>query len=122
MPTASILKLEKSGGKPRDVQSVGTPTLYARRFTSPGVRKSHTIVCTPPVSFTCDCTISVCGEYAQSPQALIVQSHVKETGGVKTIVWDLRTPGDVKRRAYNVGVPTDWTSRGLPPDFSSFKI
>jgi prepilin-type N-terminal cleavage/methylation domain-containing protein len=62
------------------------------------------------------------GEYTQSPQTLIVQSHVKETGGVQTIVWDFRTPGEVKRRAYNVGVPTDWTSRGLPPDFSSFKI
>ena len=56
-------------------------------------------------------------EYTQSAQTLIVQSVVEQTGGTQTIVWDFRTPGEVKRRAYNVGVPTDWTSRGLPTSF-----
>ena len=63
------------------------------------------------------------GAYTQSAKTLIVQSVVEQTGGVQTIVWDFRTPGEVKRRAYNVGVPTDWTSRGLPPEFSnSFEV
>jgi prepilin-type N-terminal cleavage/methylation domain-containing protein len=62
------------------------------------------------------------GGYTQSAKTLIVQS-VQENGGVQTIVWDFRTAGEVKRRAYNVGVPTVWTSRGLPPEFSnSFEV
>jgi prepilin-type N-terminal cleavage/methylation domain-containing protein len=61
-------------------------------------------------------------EYTQSEKTLIVQS-VQENGGVQTIVWDFRTPGEVKRRAYNVGVPTDWTARGLPEEFAnSFEV
>lgn len=62
------------------------------------------------------------GEYTQSEKTLIVQT-VQENGGVQTVVWDFRTPGEVRRRAYNVGVPTDWIARGLPKDFSdSFDI
>jgi prepilin-type N-terminal cleavage/methylation domain-containing protein len=57
-------------------------------------------------------------EYTQTPQTLIIQS-VQESGGVQTIVWDFRTAGEVHRHAYNVGVSTDWTARGLPADFSS---
>jgi len=57
-------------------------------------------------------------EYSQSPKMLIVQS-VQESGGVQTIVWDFRTSGEVHRHAYNVGVSTDWTARGLPADFSN---
>lgn len=61
-------------------------------------------------------------EYTQTSQTLIVQS-VQENGGVQTIVWDFREARVVKRRAWNVGVPTDWTSRGLPAEFSStFKL
>jgi prepilin-type N-terminal cleavage/methylation domain-containing protein len=61
-------------------------------------------------------------DYTQTPQTLIVQS-VQETGGVQTIVWDFREAGIVKRRAWNVGVPADWTARGLPAEFSStFKL
>ena len=59
--------------------------------------------------------------YTQSPKTLIVQS-LQETGGVQTIVWDFRTPGQVQRRAWNVGVPVTWTARGLPEDFSSLEI
>ena len=59
--------------------------------------------------------------YTQSPKTLIVQS-LQETGGVQTIVWDFRTPGQVQRRAWNVGVPTTWTARGLPEDFSSMEV
>jgi len=55
-------------------------------------------------------------EYTQTPQTLIVQS-VQPSGGVQTIVWDFRTTGVVQRHAWNVGVPTNWTSRGLPAAF-----
>lgn len=57
-------------------------------------------------------------EYTQTPQTLIIQS-VQQNGGVQTIVWDFRDAGVVKRRAWNVGVATDWTARGVPADFSS---
>jgi len=59
--------------------------------------------------------------YTQSPKTLIVQS-VQESGGVQTIIWDFRTPGEVHRHAYNVGVVTDWTARGLPEDFSTLDV
>lgn len=59
--------------------------------------------------------------YTQSPKTLIVQS-LQETGGVQTIVWDFRTPGQVQRHAWNVGVPATWTARGLPEDFSSVEV
>jgi prepilin-type N-terminal cleavage/methylation domain-containing protein len=55
-------------------------------------------------------------EYTQTAQTLIIQS-MQETGGVQTIVWDFREARVVKRHAWNVGVPTDWTSRGLPAEF-----
>ena len=55
--------------------------------------------------------------YTQSPKTLIIES-VQPSGGVNTIVWDLREPGIVTRRAYNVGVATDWVARGLPAEFT----
>jgi len=58
------------------------------------------------------------GGYTQSAKTLIIES-VQENGGVQTIVWDFRTPGEVHRHAYTVGVPSDWTARGLPADFSN---
>lgn len=56
--------------------------------------------------------------FEQSEKTLVVES-VQPGGGVQTIVWDFRTPGVVVRHAYNVGVPTIWTARGLPEDFTN---
>ncbi len=56
--------------------------------------------------------------YTQSPKTLIIES-VQDNGGVQTVVWDFRNEGEVIRRAYNVGVPSDWVARGLPEDFSN---
>ena len=56
--------------------------------------------------------------YTQTPKTLIIES-VQESGGVQKIVWDFREAGVVTRKAWNVGVPTVWTARGLPEDFSS---
>ena len=61
------------------------------------------------------------GDYTASDKVLILDT-VLPSGGVETVVWDFRTPGEVRRRSYNVGVPTDWVSRGLPPDFSQIDI
>jgi prepilin-type N-terminal cleavage/methylation domain-containing protein len=57
------------------------------------------------------------GSYVQTPQTLILET-VQPNGGVQTIVWDFSTPGAVVRHATNVGITTDWTARGLPPQFS----
>lgn len=59
--------------------------------------------------------------YTQTPKTLIVQS-LQESGGLQTIIWDFRTPGEVHRHAYNFGVATDWTARGLPEDISALDI
>lgn len=56
--------------------------------------------------------------FTQSPKTLLIES-VQANGGVQKIVWDFSKPGEVRRRAYNVGVVTEWVARGLPPDFSS---
>lgn len=61
------------------------------------------------------------GEYTSSDKVLIIQTMMPN-GGERTVVWDLRTPGEVRRRAYNVGIAEDWVSRGLPVDFSSAEI
>lgn len=55
-------------------------------------------------------------EYSQGPQTLILQKM--EDKRLLVVVWDFRTPGEVTRVSYNVGVPTRWVARGLPPDFS----
>lgn len=55
------------------------------------------------------------GKYVQSPQVLIVQTIVG--GGSQVVVWDFSKRGEVHRISYNVGVPTQWVARGLPPDF-----
>jgi prepilin-type N-terminal cleavage/methylation domain-containing protein len=59
--------------------------------------------------------------YVSSPKVLILES-VNASGGVETIVWDFRTPREVRRRAYNVGNATEWVARGLPLDFSQLEI
>ncbi len=61
------------------------------------------------------------GEYTSSDKVLIIKTMMPN-GGEQTVIWDLRTPGEVRRRAYNVGVPEDWVSRGLPVDFSTAEI
>jgi prepilin-type N-terminal cleavage/methylation domain-containing protein len=60
-------------------------------------------------------------DYTSSDKVLIVET-VAATGGVETVVWDFRTPGQVQRRAYSVGQPKDWIARGLPLDFSQAEI
>ncbi len=61
------------------------------------------------------------GDYTSSDKVLIIQTMMPN-GGQQTVIWDFRTPGEVRRRAYNVGVPDDWVSRGLPVDFSNLEI
>ena len=61
------------------------------------------------------------GDYTSSEKVLIVET-VAATGGVETVVWDFRTAGQVQRRAYSVGQPSDWIARGLPLDFSQVEI
>lgn len=61
------------------------------------------------------------GEYSSSDKVLILKT-VAPTGGVETVVWDFREPHEVRRRAYNVGVASDWVARGLPANFSSLQI
>lgn len=56
--------------------------------------------------------------YTMSEKTLIIES-VQENGGVQTVVWDFSVAGEVRRRAYNVGVATEWVARGVPEDFSS---
>lgn len=57
------------------------------------------------------------GKYVQSPKVLIVQTIVG--GGAQTVVWDFSKPGEVHRISYNVGLPTEWVARGLPPEFAA---
>jgi prepilin-type N-terminal cleavage/methylation domain-containing protein len=56
--------------------------------------------------------------YTQGPKTLILES-VQQNGGVNIIIWDFRNAGQVRRRAYNVGVVTEWVARGVPEDFAS---
>lgn len=60
-------------------------------------------------------------EYTSSDKVLIMET-VAATGGVETVVWDFRTAGQVLRRSYSVGQPSDWVARGLPLDFSQVEI
>jgi hypothetical protein len=61
------------------------------------------------------------GGYTASKKLLIVET-VAATGGVETVVWDFRLPGQVLRRAYVGDQPTDWVARGIPLDFSTLEI
>jgi prepilin-type N-terminal cleavage/methylation domain-containing protein len=58
--------------------------------------------------------------YVSSQNVLIVETIVN--GYEQTVVWDFRTPGEVRRRAYQVGVAQEWVARGLPRTFSELKI
>jgi prepilin-type N-terminal cleavage/methylation domain-containing protein len=55
-------------------------------------------------------------EYTASGKVLIIQTMVMNEGR-QTVVWDFRTPGEARRRAYQVGIPRDWVTRGLPANF-----
>lgn len=59
--------------------------------------------------------------YTQGPKTLIIES-VQPNGGVRTIVWDFRTPGEFRRREYNVGNFTEWVARGVPENFQDLEI
>ena len=59
--------------------------------------------------------------FESSDKVLIIQTMMPN-GGQRTVVWDFRTPREVRRREYNVGVYEDWVSRGLPVDFSNLEI
>jgi prepilin-type N-terminal cleavage/methylation domain-containing protein len=61
------------------------------------------------------------GTYTSSDKVLIIQTNMPN-GGEQTVIWDFRTPGEVRRRAFNVGVPDDWVARGLPLDFTNLEI
>ena len=61
------------------------------------------------------------GTFVASEQVLIIET-LMPNGGVRTVIWDFREPGVVRRREYNVGVPDTWVARGLPKDFKNLKI
>jgi prepilin-type N-terminal cleavage/methylation domain-containing protein len=52
------------------------------------------------------------GTYSQGPKTLILD--ILEEGGVKHVVWDFSTKGEVHRISTNVGVETEWVARGVP--------
>jgi hypothetical protein len=54
--------------------------------------------------------------YQNGPKTLIIR--VMTDQGLRTVVWDFREPGVARRRAYQVGVATEWVARGLPPEFN----
>ena len=58
--------------------------------------------------------------YTSSDKVLIIQTLVN--GGVQTVVWDFRTPGEVRRRSYIGNMPAEWVARGLPLTFSALEI
>lgn len=58
--------------------------------------------------------------YVSARNVLIVDTIVN--GYQQTVVWDFRTPGEVRRRAYQVGVAQEWVARGLPPSFTELTI
>lgn len=59
--------------------------------------------------------------YTMDEKVLILES-VQQNGGVRTIVWDFREPGVVRRIEYNVGAKREWVARGLPENFNSIEI
>jgi prepilin-type N-terminal cleavage/methylation domain-containing protein len=64
---------------------------------------------------------NVHGEYKASSKVLILET-IAANGGVETVVWDFRTEGEVRRRAFVMGNSHDWVARGLPVDFSTLDI
>jgi prepilin-type N-terminal cleavage/methylation domain-containing protein len=58
------------------------------------------------------------GGFTASAKTLILET-MRANGGVEMVVWDFSEEGVVTRHSYNVGLPTTWVARGLPPDFSS---
>ena len=58
--------------------------------------------------------------YTAGTQVLILETLTPS--GVEMVVWDFRTPREVRRRSYRVGVATEWVARGLPEHFSKEPI
>jgi hypothetical protein len=56
--------------------------------------------------------------YTNGPKTLIMQTVLPDSG-LQIIVWDLTEPGVAKRISYKVGVKSEWTARGLPPEFTA---
>ena len=55
--------------------------------------------------------------YTQTPKTLILEV-VLPTGFQETVVWDFRTKGEIRRKAFSVGnMTSEWVARGVP-DFS----
>jgi len=50
--------------------------------------------------------------YKQGPKTLIVD--ILQEGGIKHVVWDFSTKGEVHRISNNVGLVTEWVARGVP--------
>lgn len=59
--------------------------------------------------------------YVASEKVLIIES-LQPNGEVHTVIWDFRVAGEVRRRAYDVGVAREWVARGLPAEFGSVEI
>lgn len=55
--------------------------------------------------------------YKMGEKTLILQTILKD--GLHVIVWDFSEPGVARRIAYDVGNKSQWTARGLPPEFSA---
>jgi prepilin-type N-terminal cleavage/methylation domain-containing protein len=57
------------------------------------------------------------GGYVNGNKTLILETQLAT--GLQTIIWDFTESGVARRISYNVGVKSEWTARGLPPEFSS---
>ena len=55
--------------------------------------------------------------YENGDQVLVLES-VQPDGSVEQIVWDFSEAGRAKRIAYRVGEKSEWSARGLPPEFN----
>jgi prepilin-type N-terminal cleavage/methylation domain-containing protein len=52
--------------------------------------------------------------YQQTPKTLILYT-LQQTGFGETVIWDLRTEGEVHRKSFNASQQTgDWVARGVP--------
>jgi len=61
--------------------------------------------------------------YQQTPKTLILYT-LRQTGFAETVVYDLRTPGEVHRKAFNATEQTtEWVARGVPTfQIGDFKL
>lgn len=60
--------------------------------------------------------------YVASGKVLILET-ISPAGGAETVIWDFRTAGEVRRRAYVASLASDqWVARGLPLQFSTLQV